>query len=89
MSDRNDPGDAMGRLEAWGPDRVIASGLKRIAQGAVVDIEGGGRALVTAFYHPSSSTSPTARISARSPGSGGITSTSTSPKPMTDRPTPS
>lgn len=49
MSDRNDPGDAMGRIEAWWPDRAIASGLKRIAQGAVVDIEGSGRALVTAL----------------------------------------
>jgi len=49
MSYRKDPGDAMERLEAWGPDRAIASGLQRIAQGAVVDIEGGGRALVTAL----------------------------------------
>ena len=49
MSYRKDPGDAMERLEAWGPDRAIASGLMRVAQSAVVEIEGGGFALVTAL----------------------------------------
>src|SRR5512140_449899 len=43
-------GGGVGRLEAWNPGRAIASGLDGVAQGALVDIEGGAPALVTALF---------------------------------------
>ena len=49
MSYRNDPAMRWGASMRRGPDRAIASGLMRVAQSAVVEIEGGGFALVTAL----------------------------------------